>query len=134
MRLALLSLATLGATLLLSHAAVAEKPAEDTPLVVKIHADWCGTCRALNPTWDQLQSKYGDSLRFVVLDVTNRSDVEAATAEADRLDIRAVFDAYKSKTGTIAVLNGRTHEVVEVLKGVTDATRYDSAIQRALES
>lgn len=129
-----LSALALVAGLVLTGVAVAEEAAESSPLMVKIHADWCGTCRALNPTWEQLQTRYGDSLRFVILDVTNKSDVAKAAAEADRLGIRAVFDQYKSRTGTIAVVNGKTHEVVEVMKGVTDAAAYDPAIKRALDS
>lgn len=107
---------------------------EGAPIVVKIHADWCGTCRKLNPTWEELQTKYGDSVRFVILDVTDKSDVENSLAEADKLGIREVFDQYKSKTGTIAVVNGKTLEVVEVMKGQTDVAKYAPAIERASES
>ena len=111
-----------------------EAAAEGRPIVVKIHADWCGSCRKLNPTWDELQTKYGDSVRFVLLDVTGKSDVEQSGIEADKLGIRAIFDRYKGNTGTIAVVNGNTLEVVEVMKGQTDVSKYDPAITRARES
>jgi len=110
--------------------AAAEDPA-NSPLLVKIHADWCGTCTRLNPTWDALQAKYGDSVQLVVLDVTDKEALVRSTAEADRLGIREFFDDYKSKTGTIGVLNGSNGEVVRVLKGETDATAYEAPLAHA---
>ena len=117
-------------------APVAAEPAatEQTPIVVKIHADWCGTCRKLNPTWASLQQIYGDRVRFVVLDVSDRDALAQSMLEADRLGIRALFNAYRSRTGTIAVIDGRTLQAVEVLKGETDPARYAAAIARATES
>lgn len=104
------------------------------PVLVKIHADWCGTCRILAPTWEALQSRVGDSVRFVVLDVTDRNTMLAAERQAERLGIRPLFDRYKGQTGTIAVLDGTSLEVVEVLKGETRIERYEEAIRRARSS
>lgn len=125
---AILALAPLGATL-------ADQDAEaERPLLVKIHADWCGTCTKLDSTWQDLQTRYGDAVQFVVLDVTDRSDVQVALLEADRLGIRSVFDHYKSRTGTIVVIDPRTREPVEALKGQTDVERYAEPIERARAS
>jgi thiol-disulfide isomerase/thioredoxin len=126
---------TLGLALALS-AARAEAPVAagddaSQPFVVKIHADWCGTCQRLNPTWDELQSSLGGQARLVVFDVTDRAAVERSTEEADRLNLRSFFDAYKSKTGTVAVLHGVSREPVEVLKGETNAAVYVEAVARA---
>ena len=53
-----------------------------------------------------------------------------STAEADRLGIRAFFDSYKSKTGTVGVIdaNGKT---VSVLKGEMDPSKYVAAVKKA---
>jgi thiol-disulfide isomerase/thioredoxin len=110
--------------------------AEDAarPFVVKIHADWCGTCQALEPTLENVQKSVGSRARFVVLDVTDKDAVAVSTAEADRLGMRGFFDAYKSKTGTVGVLDGATREPVRVMKGELDAAAYEAAIQRASAS
>jgi thiol-disulfide isomerase/thioredoxin len=101
------------------------------PFVVKIHADWCGTCQKLNATLEDLRQRTGDDARIVVLDVTDRESLARATAEADRLRIRTFFDAYKSKTGTVGILDGVTREPVSILKGETDVAKYEAALATA---
>ena len=101
------------------------------PFLVKIHADWCGTCTRLNPTFEALEKNVGGEARIVVFDVTDKKAVAASRAEADRLGLRTFFDQYKSKTGTVGVLRGDTRETVEIMKGVTDVARYEAALDRA---
>ena len=103
------------------------------PLVVKIHADWCGTCTRLEPTWQALRERYAGQANLVVLDVTDCGSVAEAGEHADRLGIRRFFDAYKSKTGVVAVIDGSSGEPVSVLKGETDARRYEAPIAEALQ-
>ena len=128
------SLAAVLALSLSGRLAVAEVGAEADPakpFIVKIHADWCGTCTRLEPTWEALDAKFGSKVRLVVLDVTDRESVARATAEADRLGIREFFDTYKSKTGTVGVLDGASRQPVSVMKGETDLAAYESAVAKA---
>ena len=106
-----------------------EEPAK--PMVVKIHADWCGTCTKLNTTWEALRKEHGDSVEFVILDVTDRSSTASSRELAESLGITGLFDQYKSQTGTIAVVDGATLQPVEVLKGELDVARYRPAIEKA---
>ena len=101
------------------------------PLFVKVHAELCGTCTRLEPTWSALQQEFGDQATFVVLDVTDRGALERAQAEADRLGIGAFFAVHKARTGTIGILDGKTGEPLAVMKGETDVTRYREAWARA---
>lgn len=103
------------------------------PFVVKIHADWCGTCRMLEPTLTALDEKIGPSARIVVLDVTDRETYAAAAAEAKRLGIESFFDQYKSRTGIVGVLDGSTRETIEVLSGELDVTVYERVLTQARE-
>ena len=115
-------------------AAQADHHGSSKAMLVKIHADWCGTCTKLNTTWEVLQQEHGANVRFVILDVTNQSAVEKSRAEAERLGITALFDKYKASTGTVAVVNSATGETVSVMKGEFDAAKYASAIASLLES
>ena len=101
------------------------------PFVVKIHADWCGTCVRLDPTIEALRESLGSRARIVVFDVTDKGTLARATTEADRLRLRAFFDQYKSKTGTVGVLHGATREPVSVFKGELDTAKYEAAVARA---
>lgn len=101
------------------------------PFVVKIHADWCGTCRMLEPTLTALDKKMGTSARVVVLDVTDRKTYAAATAEAQRLGIESFFDQYKSRTGIVGVLDGSTRETIAVLSGELDVAVYERLLTQA---
>ena len=107
----------------------AEDPA--APFVVKIHADWCGTCTRLTPVLDALESSVGDGARFVVLDVTDKQALARSQAEAKRLGIVAFFDRYKSTTGTVGILDGTSREPVSVMKGELDVTVYEEALVEA---
>jgi len=120
------------AALLVSPLALGGAAAEqaDSPLVVKIHADWCGTCTRMEPSWNSVRSSLDDRARFVVLDVTDADTVKASTAEADRLGIRSFFDGHKSKTGTVGVLTSGGKEVA-VFKGELDEDAVSSAVDEA---
>ena len=122
-----LSLALLG----LGTQAGAEEDAK--PMVVKIHADWCGTCQRLESTFEALAPKLEGEATIVVLDVTDRDAVARSAAEADRLGIRAFFDRYKGRTGTVGILDAGGNPVA-VLKGEMDPDRYVAAVRKAKEA
>lgn len=103
------------------------------PMIVKIHADWCGTCQKLEATFEELQTQIGNQALLVVLDVTDEDAVARSAARADELGIRAFFDRYKGETGTVGVLTGRG-EPVAVMRGVTDTARYLAAVRAAQEA
>jgi len=129
-----LAVALTAALLLLGTAASARAEAgADKPTVVKIHANWCGTCAKLEGTWAELKTTYGDTANFVVFDVTDKAALKESTAAAKRLGLTTIFDEYKSSTGTIAVLDadGKT---LSVFKGVSDASKYDEALGLACTS
>jgi thiol-disulfide isomerase/thioredoxin len=107
-------------------------PAPDSaqPYIVKVHADWCGTCSALEPTWQKIEAEYRGKARLVVFDVTNKKAVDKSRAEAEMLGLTGVFDRYKGKTGTIAVLDAQRNPIA-VMKGELDFTRYKEAIAQA---
>lgn len=104
---------------------------KNRPYVVMIHADWCGTCKAVAPVWKQIQADLADETTVVTLDVTDRPAYTASREAARRLGIAEFFNAYRAKTGTIAVLACETHEPVAVLSGERNFEAYRAAVTKA---
>jgi thiol-disulfide isomerase/thioredoxin len=104
---------------------------EAKPYVVKIHADWCGTCKMLEPTWTRIRSELGDEAHVVNLDVSDRAALQRSQAEAERLGISEFFREYRGSTGTIAVLDGKNHRPIAILRGETDFSKYQEAVAEA---
>jgi len=126
-RMTLVSFAALG--LLLAGPPAAADPAAK-PMVVKIHADWCGICQHLSATFEALERELGTEARIVVLDVTDHEATERSRAAAETLGIAAFVDRYKGQTGTVGVLDA-SGRAVEILTGETRTEPYVSAVAKA---
>lgn len=108
-----------------------EQATDSRPLVVMIHADWCGTCRAMSNVWAQIQQDFADRSTIVTLDVTDRPAYASSATAARELGIRKFFDRYRAKTGTIAVLACATREPVAIMNGERDLEAYRAALSKA---
>ena len=123
-----------GCVLLGSHAAMSKTlPGRcvEKSYVVKIHADWCGSCKATESVWERVQNELGDRATVVKLDVSDRVEYEKSADEARRLGIENFFQEYRSKTGVVAVLDCQTREPVAVLIGERDFEKYLQAVKKA---
>jgi thiol-disulfide isomerase/thioredoxin len=101
------------------------------PFVVKIHADWCGSCKATEATWTRVEEDLGDQATVVQLDVSDRVAYSESAAKAEELGIGEFFQEYRSRTGTVAILDCETLEPVEVLAGERDFEKYREAVEKA---
>jgi len=110
-------------------------PTEDTRiLAVMSYADWCGSCKALDPKVKAVQAANSfEGVEFATIDYTSRSQ-EAFFADADTLGVgdtmRATF-ADQIKTGKLYLVNLDTGEVVSTVDKSMDESAIAATISAA---
>lgn len=112
--------------------AIAESDLDGRPYVVKMHAQWCPVCRVTKDVWSDIQTAYTGKVNLIVLDFTNDDTTRASRAEAARLGLAPLFDEYEGATGYVVILDGRTKEVRNEIKGRRDFAEYQAAIDAAM--
>ena len=89
--------------------------------VVKVHADWCGSCKALAPVLEEVRETLAaESVLFLELDVTDEARTAQARLLAAALGIEDHLKA-NNKTGLVLLINPSDKALLETL------TRKNSA-------
>ena len=115
-----------------SERAAVTAPAEDTKvLAVLSYADWCGSCKALDPKVKAVQAANAfEGVEFATIDYTSR-DMDAFFADAETLGVTAAMRATfpdKVKTGRLYLINLDSGDVI----GTVDKSMDDAAITAAI--
>jgi len=80
-------------------------------LIVKFHADWCGSCKAMGSTLEDLTNKFdGKSALFVELDFTNNTKKHQSLLLASAMGIDHIM-AKNNGTGFFLVIDSKTKEI-----------------------
>lgn len=80
-------------------------------LLVKYHADWCGSCKTLTPMLKDLNRKLkGKNTTYVELNLTDENTTSNAKATAAKLGL-APLDA-KQKTGFVAIIDANSKKLL----------------------
>ena len=101
------------------------------PIVVKIHADWCGSCKASKATWDRVEKELSNRATVIEFDVSDRVSYQQSLLDAQSMGVEAFFQEYRSQTGTVAILACDTRRPVVILQGERDFDKYLQAVEKA---
>ena len=100
--------------------------------VVKVHADWCGSCTALVPILEEVQAGVADHpVLFVQLDVTDSTLTSQARLLAAALDVEDHFKA-NNKTGLVLLINAQDHTLLETVTKQNSAAEIVGKIKTHL--
>lgn len=118
-----------------SERAAVTAPAEDTRvLAVLSYADWCGSCKALDPKVKAVQAANTfDGVEFATIDYTSR-DADAFFSDADTLGVRDAMRSQfgeKIKTGRLYLVDLDTGDVISTIDKSMDETAIVAAISDA---
>lgn len=67
----------------------------DVPVVVDFWAEWCGPCKMIGPSLEELSEEYGDTVKIVKLNVDENSNVPA------QMGIRGIPALFLFKGGEV---------------------------------
>ena len=109
------------------------KQLQGKPVVVDIYASWCPACKNVAPTLSQLKKEYAGQANFVVLDVSDQAKASQAAAKARQLGLGQYFDANKSQTGMIAIIDPATGNILAQHRNNANKTAYTSVLNAALK-
>ena len=103
---------------------------ESKVLVVQIYADWCPSCKNIQPTLDLLKKEISD-INFVKLDVSTLSKASESQKTAKNLSIEDFYKLNKSKTSTVAIFVPTTKELISTFQNNNDIDEYKAAVMNA---
>nr|WP_228016730.1 thioredoxin domain-containing protein [Synechocystis sp. LEGE 06083] len=102
------------------------------PVVVDIYATWCPGCQTIAPTLSQLKKQYQGKVNFVVLDVSDKNTTKMAETKAKQLGLTTFFDANKTQTATVAIIDPATGMVIQQFRKNANASDYTKVIDGAI--
>jgi thiol-disulfide isomerase/thioredoxin len=108
------------------------KKLQGKPVVVDIYATWCPACKNIAPTLSQLRQQYGTKASFVVLNVTDAKTTKASMKMATELGLTSFFNANKSKTATVAIIDPATGKIIKQFYNNAEIADYNSVLDRAI--
>jgi thiol-disulfide isomerase/thioredoxin len=108
----------------------------DKPLVVRVHADWCGECQTTLPDFRAFTKAYGSRINVVDVDVTDGRTASLAEARAKRLGLGAYYESVKTAPLTVAFINPDSGKTYAALRGnvdYADLVAAERLVERSLK-
>lgn len=124
---------TLCCTLLLMTITTTAWAASAKTIALKLHADYCGSCKAMAPAYTEIKRQFADKdVLFVTFDFSDEGTKHQSKLLADALGLSDVY-ANNQKSGKILLLDPDTLAVKGELTKQHSAVAMSSVIDGVLD-
>ena len=103
---------------------------------VLFYADWCGSCKILDPAIQKARGQSdldNDPVLFVRLDLTDATRRYQAGLMASALGLGEFYDRNAGATGFLLLVDAETKEVIKRLTKTMDAKSITEEVRSAIE-
>lgn len=110
-----------------------QRPVEPALIAVRFHADWCTSCKQLEPSFDRLVKEFEDDrVLFVTLDCTQRPLAPQTQYLAAALRLHDVWKDNAGRTGHVQLIDAQTRRVIGSVNAELSAEQQALSLRTAL--
>ena len=127
--------AVLALVMLASPAPATTETQEPEVLGVLFYADWCGSCKVLEPEIEKARGKAdldNEAVLFVRLDLTDATRRHQAAMLASSLGLGESFARNGGATGFMLLVDADTKEVISMVTKKSDAAEITDQVKAAI--
>ena len=98
-------------------------------IALRYHADWCGDCTKLAPTFDALKERFEDeSILFLTLDFTKPGDGKQSEYLAGVLGLGDIWQSNANVTGRVLIIDQERKQHVATLSSSQSLDEMGTAL------
>jgi len=111
-----------------------DKLASPDLLVVKFHADWCGSCIAMGPSFEEVQKRFkNENISFIKLDFTDSNTTNKASEVGKISGIESILIDNHRKTGFVLIIDNQSKKVLYKLTKNDNVDVMEKKIREFIE-